>query len=241
MGDPVGLTARLPFFAPTDPACVNALPFDTNTSWTNAEQIPLDGNGNGGVTNEAINISGESRWYKFNVTPGGTVQVDLSNLPANYDLALFTDIGQAYNDITDARRPAAGERRAGRVRSAPRSSRRPFFTPTLFTPDVLHARPFFTPTFFTPGLLHRVGLLARVLHARQVHARRSSRRPSSPGDESAYESAQYRSLFGISVQRRHRERAHLHERLQQHRKLLHPRHRAERRLRAGLELQPLRP
>ena len=52
VGDPVGLTARLPFFAPTDPACVNALPFDTNTSWTNAEQIPLDGNGNGGVTNE---------------------------------------------------------------------------------------------------------------------------------------------------------------------------------------------
>ena len=107
VGDPVGLTARLPFFAPTDPACVNALPFDTNTSWTDAEQIPLDGNGNGTVSNEAVNISGESRWYKITVAPGGTVSVDLTNLPRTTTSRCSRTSGRR---TTTSRRPAACSR-----------------------------------------------------------------------------------------------------------------------------------
>ena len=60
-----------------------------NTSWPNA--APLTGS-----TTGFISTPGESRWYKF--TPGTDAQVTLalSNLPANYDLAFFKDIGKAF-------------------------------------------------------------------------------------------------------------------------------------------------
>ena len=73
-----------------------------NDAWTRAQEIPLDGNGAGSAS-ASIDFSGEPRWYKFEVTPGSTVQVDLTgptvdgqttDLPASYGLSLFGDIGQ---------------------------------------------------------------------------------------------------------------------------------------------------
>ena len=81
--------------------------------------------------------------------------------------------------------------------SALRSSRRvlhaAFFTPAFFTP-AFFTPSFFTPTFFTrsdlsPGVLHGRHLQPGVLHTELLHRRRNG----------AYQSAQYRSLFGISV------------------------------------------
>ena len=73
-----------------------------NDSWPNALDITATG-GNGASPNApgyAIDSPGQSRWYKFAVTPGSQVMIDLSHLPADYDLVLFKDIGQAYNDLT---------------------------------------------------------------------------------------------------------------------------------------------
>ena len=43
-----------------------------------------------------IDAPGKARWYKFAITPGQRIQVELSGLPADYDLAVFKDIGQAF-------------------------------------------------------------------------------------------------------------------------------------------------
>ena len=44
-----------------------------------------------------IDAPGKARWYKFNVKPGQRIQVALSGLPADYDLAVFKDIGAAFS------------------------------------------------------------------------------------------------------------------------------------------------
>jgi choice-of-anchor C domain-containing protein len=73
----------------------------TNDAWTRAQLITLDGNGNGSAS-DSIDFSGEPRWYKFEVTPGATVQVNLSSLPGNYDLSLFGDIGQEESKLASS-------------------------------------------------------------------------------------------------------------------------------------------
>ena len=73
-----------------------------NDSWPNALDISATG-GNATLSSApgyALDSPGQSRWYKFAVTPGSQVQVDLSNLPADYDLVLFKDISKAYNTLT---------------------------------------------------------------------------------------------------------------------------------------------
>ncbi len=65
-----------------------------NTAWTRAQTITLDSNGSGSAS-QSLDLTGQARWYKVPITPGGRVQVDLTNLPANYDVVLFSDIGQA--------------------------------------------------------------------------------------------------------------------------------------------------
>ena len=122
--------------------------------------------------------------------------------PANYDLALYTDIGQAYNDITKAaglqqisaelgaQFSPAGFTPAGSLplgshpraslplglhprASLPRASR-----PRALTPAGFYAAGFtpagFTPAGFTPSFF------------------------TNPDGEIAYQSALYRSLFGLS-------------------------------------------
>ena len=198
VGDPVGTTARQPFFAPTDPACVNATPFDTNTFWTTAEQIPLSSGtfGDGSVGNEGINVSGEARWYKFNVTPGGTIQVDLSNLPANYDLALFSDIGQSYNDITAPGGLQQVNAELG-AQFSPTIFTPTIFTPTIFTPTIFTPT-IFTPTIFTPTIFTGSDF-SPTIFTPTIFTPTIFTPTIFTGDETAFESAQYRSLYGISV------------------------------------------
>ena len=73
----------------------------SNDAWTRAKEITLDQTGLG-TASDSIDFSGEPRWYKVAVTPGSTVQVDLSNLPANYNLSLFGDIGQEEANLTSS-------------------------------------------------------------------------------------------------------------------------------------------
>jgi CSLREA domain-containing protein len=63
-----------------------------NDSWPNATDISSLATGS-----DALTYSGQTRWYKFSITPGSTVTVKLGNLPADYDLLLFSDIQHAYD------------------------------------------------------------------------------------------------------------------------------------------------
>ena len=85
-----------------------------NDAWTRALPIDLGDGGSGSATG-SIDVSGQARWYRFAIQPGTRAHVDLTDVPANYDVALFTDIAQAFNEVDDTRRrPAAVERRVRR-------------------------------------------------------------------------------------------------------------------------------
>ncbi len=61
-----------------------------NDTWPRA--LPIGGSS---TTQGFLDLPGRERWFKFAVQPGARVQVDLKNLPADYDLVLFRDVKQA--------------------------------------------------------------------------------------------------------------------------------------------------
>ena len=55
------------------------------------------------VDDQGITDFGQSKWYLLkDVKPDSTLTIELSNLPANYDLLLYTDIMGAWTDIVNA-------------------------------------------------------------------------------------------------------------------------------------------
>ena len=103
-------------------------PSEFNLTWPTALTV-----GANSTTTSAITATGQDRWFRFPVQPGGRVRVELSDLPADYDLTLFKDIEQAFTSLTstedlvklsaefagDAYAPSVFARRC----SAPRCSR----------------------------------------------------------------------------------------------------------------------
>ncbi|NJN18765.1 MAG: CSLREA domain-containing protein [Oscillochloris sp.] len=106
-----------------------------NIAWVTAYELGLPGidDGRPRSIEQFLTQAGQARWYKFAVRPDTQVQISLSNLPADYDLTVYRDIGQAYDELTS---PEDLPRLDAEF--AP-----DFFTPDFFTPD------FFTPDFFT--------------------------------------------------------------------------------------------
>ena len=70
-----------------------------NDAWPRALRIPLM---TGTVSlGNWIDEPGIGRWFKVKVAPGGSVTVNLSNLPADYDVYLFKDIRKTYDRLTE--------------------------------------------------------------------------------------------------------------------------------------------
>ena len=65
-----------------------------NDYWPKA--LSLDG---ALTAQDYIDIPGRGRWYKFTVQPSQSVRIKLSGLPADYDLAVFKDIRQAFKGV----------------------------------------------------------------------------------------------------------------------------------------------
>jgi CSLREA domain-containing protein len=65
-----------------------------NDSWPGA--LELTPGATPATANQYLDKQGQVRWYKFKVQPNSKVIVTLTNLPANYDLTLYKDIGQAF-------------------------------------------------------------------------------------------------------------------------------------------------
>ncbi|NYD40785.1 hypothetical protein [Nocardioides panaciterrulae] len=65
-----------------------------NRQWLGAADLP-----EGGVDG-TLAEPGEARWFRFPVVPGQHVSVDLGHLPADYDVALYGDIGAAFQSLT---------------------------------------------------------------------------------------------------------------------------------------------
>jgi len=75
-----------------------------NVAWPLAIEVDLDettadGRARFGTFTQMIARVGESRWYKFRAPPGARVDVSLLNLPANFDLVLYSDVEKAYAEL----------------------------------------------------------------------------------------------------------------------------------------------
>ncbi|HET7035952.1 MAG TPA: choice-of-anchor Q domain-containing protein, partial [Thermomicrobiaceae bacterium] len=106
-----------------------------NTSWPNARPVTLSGGT--GTSGDDLTASDQSRWYKFLVKPNSHITVTLTNLPANYDLTLYKDIGAAFQafqtlDSTQDLAQLSAE-----------------FAPDAFSPDA-YSPDAFSPDAFSP-------------------------------------------------------------------------------------------
>ena len=75
-----------------------------NRDWPGAEDIT---NGPAPAQTRLIKEPGEARWFKFEIDPGQDVKAVLAgasgvdNLPADYDVALYGDIGKAFDQLVN--------------------------------------------------------------------------------------------------------------------------------------------
>ena len=121
-----------------------------NDSWPKALNIL----GASGSARDYIDAPGRARWYKFSVLPGQRVQVTLSGLPGDYDLAVFKDISAAFfAQLTPAN---TGELTKLSAEYAPSVFSPSVFSPSVFSPSVFspdaYAPSVFSPSVFSPSV-----------------------------------------------------------------------------------------
>ena len=152
-------------------------------------------------------LSGQAGWYKFNVTPGSTVQVDLSGLQANYDLAVFSDIGQAFNNLSSPNALQTISAESGNDAFSPSVFSPSVFSPSVFSPSVFSPSVFspsvFSPSVFSPSVFSPSVFSPSVFSPSVFSPSVFSPSVFSPSvfspDPAIYEGAQTRSLIAISA------------------------------------------
>ena len=121
-----------------------------NDVWPKALEL----SGTSASARDLIDSSGKARWYRFDVTPGQRIQVGLSGLPADYDLAVFKDIGQAFDDQLAPADAAALTKLSAEY--APSVFSPSVFSPSVFSPSVFspdaYSPSVFSPSVFSPSV-----------------------------------------------------------------------------------------
>jgi len=166
-----------------------------NDSWPAATQIDVASGD--GTASDSIDGSGQARWYRFAIAPGEGVNVDLTNLPANYDVALFSDIEQAFdslNNTSDLQHLSA--------EFAPSAFQPSAFQPSAFQPSAFQPSAFqpsaFQPSAFQPSAFQPSAFQPSAFQPSAFQP--SAFQPSAFQDESGtFESAQTRSLVAVSA------------------------------------------
>lgn len=194
-------------------------PEEVNLSWPTALPVGADS-----TTGGALTAPGQDRWYRFPVTPGSRVKVDLTGLPADYDLTLFKDIGQSFTtisstaDLTKLSAEFAGDAYSPSVFSPSVFSPSVFspsvfspsvfspsvFSPSVFSPSVFSPSVFspsvFSPSVFSPSVFSPSVFSPSVFSPSVFSPSVFSPSVFSPADfANAFSSAQTRSLIGISA------------------------------------------
>ncbi len=123
-----------------------------NDAWTRAQLIPLTGSPTlTGSATGYLDTPGGSRWYRFAVQPGSRVRVDLTNLPVDLDLALFRDIAQTFNQLTDTKDLLKLSAEFAPSVFSPSVFSPSVFSPSVFSPDAF-APSVFSPDVFSPSV-----------------------------------------------------------------------------------------
>ncbi len=64
-----------------------------------ASKLVSNGNTRTATLQQKLERAGESRWYKFQGKPGSRIEVTLTQLPANFDVVVYSDINRAYEEL----------------------------------------------------------------------------------------------------------------------------------------------
>ncbi|MDT4922332.1 MAG: large repetitive protein [Pseudonocardiales bacterium] len=179
-------------------------PQPDNSAWPNAQLV-----GGNSTTDATINTSGQELWYKFPVVPESRVQVDLTGLGADYNLALFKDIGQAYttltstSDLTHLSAEFAGDAFSPSAFS-PSAFSPSAFSPSAFSPSAFSPSAFspsaFSPSAFSPSAFSPSAFSPAVSLPSAFSPSAFSPSAFSPSTfTAAFASAQTRSLIGVSA------------------------------------------
>ncbi|MCB0033529.1 MAG: tandem-95 repeat protein, partial [Anaerolineales bacterium] len=115
-----------------------------NTSWPAALELNIPADMNTVAYQQHLLRFGESRWYKFPVQANSKVIVTLTNLPANYDLTIYKDISQAYNDLQGPQ-----DLNILGAEFAPEAFSPEAFSPEAFSPEAFSPEAF-SPEAFSP-------------------------------------------------------------------------------------------
>jgi hypothetical protein len=174
-----------------------------NRQWVGATTLP-DGSGIDGT----LTAAGETRWYRFPVVPGQQATVHLTNLPADYDVALYGDIGAAFDQLsssTDLSQLAAASAQGApgsatqvpdypsQATDIPTSNVTPKFAPRIYAPSIYAPR-IYAPDAYAPRIY------APTVYAPRIYAP-DAYDPSlsaDPGFSEAFSAAQDQTLLAVS-------------------------------------------
>jgi hypothetical protein len=146
-GDFVAVRVTAPFATGDSPCLASS---GDNDFWPKALAVT----GSSATARDFVDSPGKARWYKFAVTPGQRIQVGLSGLPADYDLAVFKDIGQAFAaQLLPADADALTKLSAEYAPSvfSPSVFSPSVFSPSVFSPDA-YSPSVFSPSVFSPSV-----------------------------------------------------------------------------------------
>jgi hypothetical protein len=192
-------TLNVPIVAFTDADAVAQ-----NTSWTTAQLLTAAG------ANGTLSQPGEARWYKFPVVPSSQVQVQLSNLAANYDLTLYSDIGQKFTELSSTQDlNRVNQEQVGNA-FAPSIYSPSIYSPSIYSPSIyspsIYSPSIYSPSIYSPSIyspsIYSPSIYSPSIYSPSIYSP-SIYSPSiySPSDAflQAFYGAQARSLIGVSA------------------------------------------
>ena len=177
-----------------------------NRQWIGAAALP-----DAGISG-TIDEPGEARWFRFPVVPGQRVTVDLTNLPGDYDVALYGDIQAAFerlsasSDVTQlAAASAAGA--PGSETQVPEYPSEVTQVPTSAAelPSTQFAPRIYAPRIYAPRI-YAPRIYAPRIYAPRIYAPRiyaaDSYNPdldADPAFRDAFSAAQNQTLLAVSA------------------------------------------
>ncbi|HMO56236.1 MAG TPA: right-handed parallel beta-helix repeat-containing protein [Roseiflexaceae bacterium] len=141
-------------------------PLLSNESWVNAYPVPLTATGTANQSNGAvaqlITRDDQSRWYRFPITPGSFVRVELESRPG-FNMTLHSDLQQEYDELADpagAAEHALNEQTTGYL---PKGFLATEFLPADYLPKGFLPKGFLPKGFLPKGFLPKGFLESSVL------------------------------------------------------------------------------
>jgi hypothetical protein len=128
-----------------------------NINWTEATDIQMIEIQPDVYTNSLpryLDRQGQSQWFKFTIQPDSKVVIALTNLAANYDLTLYKDITQAFDELNSSQDLVTLSAEFAPDTFSPDTFSPDTFSPDTFSPDTFSPDTFspdtFSPDTFSP-------------------------------------------------------------------------------------------